>query len=110
MAFNWFISAQSPRRRGGHWRLADAAAADLRLREDLRSRLAGAMCSNCCLWTTPSGAVLRRAADQRGITLSDEGDGFHAEPLLARPQQPDAAARDAFDGYALRAQRAITIP
>ena len=38
-------------------------------------------------------AVLRQAADARGVFLSRRGDGLHADPLLARPRQPDAAAR-----------------
>jgi DnaA family protein len=52
---------------------------------------------------------LRRAADARGVALSDEVIDFLLS-RFARDLSSLMALLDRLDGYALRTQRAITIP
>ena len=83
---------------------------DLPLREDLRSRLGwGVVFALQPLAEADVRAALRRAAEQRGIVLSDEVIGYllthfardltHLMALLAR-----------LDEFALSQQRAVTVP
>jgi DnaA-homolog protein len=54
-------------------------------------------------------AVLRRAADERGVFLSDEVMDFMLK-RFSRDLSSLMMLLDQLDGYALRTQRAITIP
>lgn len=112
MAFNWFINAQSPRRGAARWVLAaaDCPPADLALREDLRSRLAwGDVFQLLPLDDAERRAVLRRAADLRGMFLSDEVMDFMLN-RFSRDLSSLMLLLETLDDYALRTQRAITIP
>lgn len=112
MAFNWFVHAQAPRVGPARWVLATAACppTDLRLREDLRTRLGwGHVFQLHTLAETENRAVLCRAADERGVALSPEVLDFmlnHFSRDLGSLMQ----LLEQLDGYALRTQRAITIP
>ncbi len=107
-AFNWFVHAQT-------LQLAVLAAgavppADLKLRDDLRTRLGwGHVFALHALSEPERRAVLRQAADARGIHLSDEVMDF----MLTRFSRDLGSLMellDLMDGYALQTQRAITIP
>lgn len=107
-AFNWFVHAQT-------LQLAVLAAgslppADLKLRDDLRTRLGwGHVFALQALSEPERRAVLRQAADARGIFLSDEVMDF----MLTRFSRDLGSLMellDLMDGYALQTQRAITIP
>lgn len=111
-AFNWFVNAQSPAVGPQRAVLAcgDRPPADLPLREDLRSRLGWGHVFQLRPLDEPARrAVLRRAADARGIALSDEVMDFMLN-RFARDLSSLMALLDRLDGYALRTQRAITIP
>ncbi|MEY5101050.1 MAG: DnaA regulatory inactivator Hda [Pseudomonadota bacterium] len=112
MAFNWFINAQSPRRGPARWVLAaaDCPPADLKLREDLRSRLAwGHVFQLQVLGEADCRAALRRAADERGVFLGDEVMDFMLK-RFSRDLGSLMTLLETLDRYALRTQRAITIP
>jgi DnaA family protein len=107
-AFSWFIHAQGLQR--GVVAAGTLPPADLPLREDLRTRLGWGHVFHLQVLTEPERrAVLRQAADSRGVMLSDEvldymlhrfsRDLGNLMELLAQ-----------LDGYALQTQRAITIP
>ena len=111
-AFNWFVNAQSPASGGQRAVLAggDRPPADLPLRDDLRSRLGwGHVFSLHPLDESARRAVLRRAAAARGLALPDEVIDFLLS-RFARDLSSLMALLDRLDGYALRTQRAITIP
>lgn len=107
-AFSWFVHAQSLQR--GVLAAGLAAPAHLQLREDLRTRLGWGHVFQLHVPSEPERrAVLRRAADARGIFLSDDVMDF----ILTRfPRDLGSlmALLDRLDAYALQAQRAITIP
>ena len=111
-AFNWFVNAVAPA--NGRARPVLAAGllppADLPLREDLRTRLGwGHVFELHVLPETEMRAVLRRAADARGVFLSDEVMNF----VLGRFSRDLGSLMqllDHLDCYALQTQRAITIP
>ncbi|MGC4366181.1 DnaA regulatory inactivator Hda [Hydrogenophaga sp. R2] len=112
MAFNWFVHAQTPPQGSARWVLAAAALppADLQLREDLRTRLGwGHVFQLHALGETERRAVLRRAADERGVFLSDEVMDFMLN-RFSRDLSSLMMLLDQLDAYALRTQRAITIP
>jgi len=107
-AFNWFVHAQT-------LQLAVLAAgslppADLKLRDDLRTRLGwGHVFALQALSEPERRAVLRQAADARGIFLGDEVMDF----MLTRFSRDLGSLMellDLMDGYALQTQRAVTIP
>ena len=111
-AFNWFINAQSPACGPVRWVLAaaDRPPADLVLREDLRTRLGWGLVFHV---SAPDEArcrvVLHQAAQSRGVALGDEVLDF----MLTRfPRDLTSLMRllERLDAYALRTQRAITIP
>lgn len=111
-AFNWFVNAQSPATGPQRAVLAcgDRPPADLPLRDDLRSRLGWGHVFQLQPLDEPARrAVLRRAADARGIVLPDEVMDFMLN-RFARDLSSLMALLDRLDGYALRTQRAITIP
>ena len=107
-AFNWFVNAQSHQR----WVLAAGAfpPADLKLREDLRSRLGWGHVFQLQVLSEPERrAVLRQSADARGVFLGDEVMDF----MLTRFSRDLGSLMqllDQLDGYALQAKRAVTIP
>lgn len=112
MAFNWFVHAQTPPQGSARWVLAAGALppSDLQLREDLRTRLGwGHVFQLHALGETERRAVLRRAADERGVFLSDEVMDFMLN-RFSRDLSSLMMLLDQLDAYALRTQRAITIP
>jgi DnaA family protein len=111
-AFNWFVNAQTPGSGSARWVLAagDVPPADLTLREDLRTRLGwGHVFQLQALAEIERRAVLRRAADERGVFLSDEVMDFMLN-RFSRDLSSLMLLLERLDGYALRTQRAITIP
>jgi DnaA family protein len=84
--------------------------AELRLREDLRTRLGWGHVFQLQVLSEPERrAVLRQAADARGVFLSDEVMDF----ILTRFSRDLGSLLqllDHLDAYALQTQRAITIP
>ena len=107
-AFNWFVNAQTQTR----WVLAAGSVppADLKLRDDLRSRLGWGHVFGLQVLSEPERrAVLRQTADARGVFLGDEVMDF----MLTRFSRDLGSLMellDLIDGYALQTQRAITIP
>jgi len=107
-AFNWFVQAQTGRQ--CVFGTGDVAPAGLKLREDLRTRLGwGHVYGLQVLSEAERRAVLRQAADARGVFLGDEVMDF----MLTRFSRDLGSLMqllDHLDGYALQTQRAITIP
>ena len=107
-AFNWFVNAQTLQR--GVLAAGAMPPADLKLREDLRTRLGwGHVFELHALSEVERRSVLRQAADARGVFLSDEVMDF----ILARFTRDLGSLMqllDHLDAYALQTQRAITIP
>ncbi len=107
-AFNWFVNAQTHQR--GVLATGALPPADLKLREDLRSRLGwGHVFELQLLSETQRRAVLRQAADARGVFLGDEVMDF----MLTRFSRDLGSLMELLeliDGYALQTKRAITIP
>lgn len=111
-AFNWFVNATSPQDGQQRWVLASGKVppSDLQLREDLRTRLGwGHIFHLQVLSESERRAVLRQNADARGIFLSDEVMDFMLN-RFSRDLGNLVLLLDQLDGYALRTQRAITIP
>lgn len=112
LAFNWFVNAISPPdgRPRGVLATGSLPPADLPLREDLRSRLGwGHVFELHVPSEAERRAVLRQAADARGVFLGDEVMDY----VLARFSRDLASLMqllDRLDRYALQTQRAITIP
>ena len=107
-AFNWFVNAQTLQR--GVLAAGAVPPADLKLREDLRTRLAWGHVFQLQVLSEPERrAVLRQAADARGVFLGDEVMDF----MLTRFSRDLGSLMqllDELDGYALQTKRAITIP
>ena len=107
-AFNWFVNAQTLQR--GVLAAGAVPPADLRLREDLRTRLGWGHVFQLQVLSEPERrAVLRQAADDRGIFLGDDVMDF----MLTRFSRDLGSLMqllDQLDGYALQTKRAITIP
>ncbi|MDO5290977.1 MAG: DnaA regulatory inactivator Hda [Pseudomonadota bacterium] len=111
-AFNWFINAVAPATGRPRAVLAAGALppADLALREDLRTRLGwGHVFELHPLPEAQVRAVLRRAANARGLFLPDEVMDF-VLGRFSRDLSSLTALLDRLDRYALQTQRAITIP
>ena len=112
VAFNWFVNAVNAADGNPRWVLAagNAPPADLRLREDLRSRMGwGHVFALHALSETERRAVLGREADDRGVSLSAEVMDF----MLTRFSRDLGSLMqllDRLDAYALQTQRTITIP
>lgn len=107
-AFTWFVNAQTLQR--GVLAAGALPPADLKLREDLRTRLGWGHVFHLHALSEPERrAVLRQAADERGVFLSDEVMDY----MLTRFTRDLASLMELLrqlDGYALQTKRAITIP
>ncbi len=111
-AFNWFVNAMTPKSGQPRWVLAtgELPPADLKLREDLRTRLGwGHVFALQVLSETERRAVLRQQADARGVFLRDEVMDFMLT-RFSRDLGSLVQLLDQLDSYALQTQRAITIP
>ena len=107
-AFNWFVNAQTHQR--GVIAAGAAAPAGLALREDLRTRLGWGHVFQLHMLSEPERrAVLRQAADARGIFLSDDVMNWMLN-RFSRDLGSLMQLLDYLDKYALQTQRAITIP
>jgi len=107
-AFNWFINAQTWQR--GVLAAGELPPTDLKLRDDLRTRLGwGHMFQLQLLGEPERRAVLRQAADARGVFLSDEVMDFMLT-RFSRDLGNLMELLNLIDGYALQTKRAITIP
>jgi DnaA-homolog protein len=107
-AFNWFINSQTEQR----WVLAAGSLppADLKLRDDLRTRLGwGHVFALQVLTEEQRRAVLRQEADGRGIFLSDEVMDFILS-RFSRDLNSLMQLLQQLDGYSLATKRAITVP
>jgi DnaA-homolog protein len=108
IAFNWFVNAQALQR--GVLAAGALPPADLKLREDRRTRLAWGHVFQLHVLSEPERrAVLRQAADMRGVFLGDEVMDF----MLTRFSRDLGSLMqllEQLDGYALQTKRAITIP
>lgn len=112
MAFNWFVNALTPRTGTPRWVLAAGALppADLKLRDDLRSRLGWGHVEALQVLDEPERrAVLRQEADARGLFLSDEVMSYMLN-RFSRDLGSLMQLLDNLDQYALQTQRALTIP
>jgi len=107
-AFSWFVSAQALQR--GVLAAGLLPPAQLQLREDLRTRLGWGHVFQLQVLSEPERrAVLRKAADARGVFLSDEVMDF----MLTRFSRDLGSLMqllEQLDAFALQAKRAITIP
>ncbi|KAF1043179.1 DnaA regulatory inactivator Hda [Xylophilus sp.] len=111
-AFNWFVNALAPAEGVPRRVLATGSLppADLKLREDLRSRLGwGHVFQLHLLDELARRAVLRQEADARGIVLGDEVVDFMLN-RFSRDLGSLMTLLDHLDDFALRAQRAVTVP
>ena len=112
LAFNWFVNALAPKTGLARWVLAAGMLppADLKLRDDLRSRLGwGHVYALQVLSDTERAAVLRLEADARGLFLSDDVMSYMLS-RFSRDLSSLMTLLDHLDQYALQTQRAITIP
>jgi DnaA-homolog protein len=107
-AFNWFVNAQTLQR--GVLAAGALPPADLKLREDLRTRLGWGHVFQLQVLSEPERrAVLRQAADSRGVFLGDDVMDY----MLTRFSRDLGSLMqllEELDGYALQTKRAITIP
>ncbi len=107
-AFNWFVNAQALQR--GVLAAGALPPADLKLREDLRTRLAWGHVYQLQVLSEPERrAVLRQQADARGVFLGDEVMDFMLT-RFSRDLGHLVELLDQLDRYALQTKRAITIP
>ena len=107
-AFAWFVNAQTLQR--GVVGAGLLPPADLKLREDLRTRLGWGHIFQMHVLSEPERrAVLRQAADARGVFLGDDVMDFILN-RFSRDLGSLMQLLDHLDAYALQTQRAITIP
>ena len=107
-AFSWFVQAQAMQR--GVVAAGSLPPSDLALREDLRTRLGwGHVFQLLVLSEAERRAVLRQAADARGVFLGDEVMDYMLN-RFSRDLGSLMQLLDLLDHYALQTQRAITIP
>ena len=111
-AFKWFVNALTPSDARPRWVVAAGSLppADLPLREDLRTRLGWGHVFHLQVPNEAERrAVLRQAADGRGLFLGDDVMDF----MLSRFSRDLGSLMELLeklDSYALRTQRALTIP
>lgn len=107
-AFSWFVNAQTHHR--AVLAAGDRPPADLLLRDDLRTRLGWGHVFHLQVLSEPERrAVLRRAADARGVFLGDEVMDY----MLSRFSRDLGSLMELLaliDGYALQTKRGVTIP
>ena len=107
-AFAWFVQAQS--QQAGVVAAGELPPADLKLREDLRTRLGwGHVWALQLMGDDERRAVLISAAQERGLSLSPEVVDF----ILTRFSRDLGHLMQLLhhlDAYALQVQRTITIP
>ena len=107
-AFNWFVNAQTWQR--GVLAAGEVPPADLRLREDLRTRLGwGLTFALSPLDEDGLRAALQREANRRGMALGDDLVSY----LLTRYSRDLAFLMnllDRLDRYALAEHRVLTVP
>jgi DnaA family protein len=107
-AFSWFVQAQALQR--GVLAAGAAPPSQLQLREDLRTRLGWGHIFELHVLNEPERrAVLRQAADARGVFLGDDVMDFILH-RFSRDLGSLMQLLDHLDTYALQTQRAITIP
>jgi DnaA family protein len=112
VAFNWFVNALAPKSGSPRWVLAAGVLppADLKLRDDLRSRLGwGHVYALQVLSDTERQSVLRSEADARGLFLSDEVMAYMLS-RFSRDLSSLMTLLDHLDQFALQTKRAVTIP
>ena len=106
-AFNWFVNAQTHQR--GLLAAGELPPADLKLREDLRTRLGwGHVFALLPLSEPERRAVLRQQAEDRGVFLGDEVMDY----MLTRFSRDLGSLTELLsliDGYSLQTKRPITI-
>jgi DnaA family protein len=108
VAFNWFVNAQSLQR--PVLAAGEMAPVELKLRDDLRTRLGwGHIFGLQLLSEAERRAVLRQAADARGVFLGDEVMDFMLT-RFSRDLGNLMELLELLDGYSLQSKRAITIP
>ena len=107
-AFNWFVNAQTHQR--AVLAAGDHPPADLSLRDDLRTRLGWGHVFKLQVLSEPERrAVLRQAADARGVFLGDDVMDY----MLTRFSRDLGSLMELLeliDGYALQTKRGVTIP
>jgi DnaA family protein len=111
-AFNWFVHAMAPAGGRQRWVLAAGALppTHLNLREDLRTRLGwGHVFQLRLLDDSQRRSVLRQQSDARGIFLKDDVMDYILN-RFSRDLGSLMGLLDQLDQYALREQRAISIP
>jgi len=107
-AFSWFVQAHTLQRPVLAAGLLQPNA--LALREDLRTRLGwGQVLALELLTEAQTREVLRKAANARGLALSDEVMDFTLR-RFSRDLGSLMQLLNAMDRYALQTQRALTIP
>ncbi len=107
-AFNWFVNAQTLSR--PVLAAGSLPPADLQLRDDLRTRIGWGHVFQLRVLSEPERrAVLRQAADARGLFIGDEVMDF----ILTRFSRDLGSLMELLeqlDGFALQTKRAITVP
>ena len=107
-AFSWFVQAQSLQK--PVMATGEVAPAELAVRDDLRTRLGWGHIFRLQLLSEPERrAVLRQAADARGVFLGDDVMDFMLT-RFSRDLGHLMELLELLDGYSLQTKRAITIP
>lgn len=111
-AFNWFVNASAPATGAARpvFSAGRLPPADLPLREDLRTRLGwGQVFRLQPLDEAQCREALRQQAAERGVMLADEVLDY-VLARFARDMGSLMRLLDQLDQFALRTQRAITVP
>lgn len=111
-AFNWFVNATSPATGARRWVLAagDVPPSDLKLRDDLRTRLGwGEIYQLHLLSEAQRKGVLKDEAKRRGLVLTDDVMDYMLK-RFSRDLGSLMQLLDHLDNFALRNKRGLTIP